>query len=135
MKIIPQARVGIEVAGQDLRIAVVRQFAGKWRLLRLDVLQDFVGLSDEDRLTSLAGHFQKHKLSNLSVHLALPGAWGVTRDLEFPAAVATAEALRSAVELQIENLSPWAPEEIYWDCGWEPQSKNARSVIVHVGIV
>src|SRR4051794_5582160 len=113
MKMIPQTRVGIEIAGQDLRIAVVRRFMGKWRLVRMDVLADFVGLSDEDKLTSLAAHFKKHKLTNLGVHLVLPGTWGVTRDIEFPAAVATSDALRSAVALQVENLSPWALDEIY----------------------
>src|SRR6266446_758049 len=103
MKVIPQTAVGIEIAGQDLRIAVLRGFGSRRRLLRIDVLTGFVELSDEDRTTSLAAHFKRNKLSNLNVHLTVPGSWGVTRDLEFPATV-TPEALRSAVALQVENL-------------------------------
>src|SRR6185369_10115070 len=133
MKVIPQTVVGIEIAGQDVRIGVLRAFGGKRRLLRIDVLTGFVDLSDEDRATALAAHFKRYKLSNLNVHLTVPGTWGVTRDLEFPATV-TPEALRSAVSLQVENLSPWGLDEIYWDCVWEPPVKG-RSIVVHVAVV
>ena len=135
MRIIPQTSVGVEIAGQDLRIAALREFAGKRRLVRMDVLTGFVGLSEEDSVTYLAAHFKRHKLSGFNVHLTLPGIWGVIRDLEFPASVGTADALRSAVALQVENLSPWALDEIYWDCTWEPPAKGSRAVVVHVGIV
>jgi Tfp pilus assembly protein PilN len=101
----------------------------------MDVLTGFAGLSEEDKVTVLTAHFKRHRLSNFNVHLTLPGTCGVTRDLEFPAAVATGDALRSAVGLQVENLSPWASDEIYWDCVWEPPAKGARTVLVHVGIV
>jgi Tfp pilus assembly protein PilN len=133
MKVIPQTAVGIEIAGQDVRIGVLRAFGGKRRLLRIDVLTGFVDLSDEDRATALAAHFKRYKLSNLNVHLTVPGTWGVTRDLEFPATV-TPETLRSAVTLQVENLSPWGLDEMYWDCVWEPPVKG-RSIVVHVAIV
>ena len=135
MKIVPQTSVGIEIAGQELRIAVLREFAGRRRLLRFDVLTGFLGFSEEDRALYLAAHFKKHKLTSLNVHLALPGTWGITRDLEFPASVGEADTLRSAVALQIENLSPWALDEIYWDCTWEPPAKGGTSVVVHTGIV
>jgi len=135
MKIIPQTSVGIEIAGQDLRIAVLRTFAGKRRLIRMDVLPGFIGLTDEDKLSNLSAYFKKHKLTGLNVHLTVPGAWGVTRDLEFPAAVATGDALRSAVALQVENLSPWGLDEIYWDFASEPAPKGVRTIVVHVGIV
>jgi Tfp pilus assembly protein PilN len=135
MKFVPQTSAGIEIAGQDLRIAVVRASARRRRVLHTDVLAGFAGLSDEDRLTYLAAYFKKHKLSGLNVHLTLPGSLGVARDLEFPASVGTPEALRSAVALQVENLSPWALDEIYWDCAWELPAKGARSVVAHVGIV
>jgi Tfp pilus assembly protein PilN len=135
MRIIPQTSVGVAIAGQDLRIAAVREMAGKRRLVRMDVLTGFVGLSEEDSVTYLAAHFRKHKLSGFNVHLTLPGTWGVTRDLEFPASVGTADAIRSAVGLQVENLSPWALDEVYWDCTWEPPAKSTRSIIVHIGIV
>jgi Tfp pilus assembly protein PilN len=135
MKLIPQTSVGIEIAGKDLRIAVVREFAGRRRLVRLDVLTGFVGLTEEDSATYLAAHFKKHKLTNYNVHLTFPGAWGVTRDLEFPVAVGTGEALRSAVALQVENMSPWTLDEIYWDCAFETPAKGVRTIIVHVGIM
>jgi Tfp pilus assembly protein PilN len=135
MKILAQTDVGIEIAGQDLRVAAVRDFAGKRRLVRVDVLTGFLGFTEEDRVLYLVAHFKKHKLSSFNVHLALPGTWGITRDLEFPATVGEADTLRSAVALQLENLSPWPLEEIYWDCTWEPAAKGAASVVVHTGIV
>jgi Tfp pilus assembly protein PilN len=135
MKIIPHTSVGIEAAGPDLRVAVVREFAGARRLLRMDKVAGFASLSDDDKAAALAAHFKQHKLSGYNVHLTLPGGFGVVRDLEFPATVGAADALRSAVALQVENLSPWALDEMYWDCSWEPPLKGSRSIVVHVGIV
>jgi Tfp pilus assembly protein PilN len=135
MKVIPQTTVGIEIAGADLRIAVLRAFAGKHRLLRTDTLTGFAGLSEEDKVASLAAHFKRHNLASLNIRLSVPGAWGVTRDLEFPASVGTGDALRSAAALQVESLSPWASDEIYWDCAWEPPAKGVRSIVVHIGII
>jgi Tfp pilus assembly protein PilN len=134
MRIIPRTSVGVEIAGQDLRIAVLRDFAGKRRVLRADVLQSFIGLSEQDRAESLVAHFKRNKLSNFNVQLALPGTWGVTRDLEFPA-TGIGDKLRSAVALQVENLSPWPLDEIYWDCVWETPAKSVRPIVVHVAIV
>jgi len=135
MKVLPKTTIGIEVAGDDVRIAVLREFAGKRRLVRMDTLAGFAGLTDEDKATGLVGHFKKHGLSGYNVHLTLPGTSGLVRDLEFPATVGTGDPLRSAVALQIENLSPWVLDEIYWDCVWEQPAKGARSIIVHIGIV
>jgi general secretion pathway protein L len=135
MKIVPQTSVGAEIAGQDLRIAVIRAFGGKRRLLHMEVLAGFAALTEEDRVTHLAAHFKKHKLTGFNVHLTIPGPWGVTRDLELPVSVGTGDALRSAAALQVENLSPWALDEIYWDCVWEPPAKGTRSIVLHIGIV
>src|SRR5204863_4629037 len=65
----------------------------------------------------------------------LPGRLGVIRDLEFPAAVGLGDGVRSAVSLQVENLSPWSLDEIYWDCVWDTTGKPSRPIIVHVGII
>jgi len=135
MKLIPQTIVGIEAAAQDLRIAVLRVFGGNRRLLRIDTLEGFAGQSEEDKASTLASYFKTHRLSNLNVYLSLPSACGVVREVELPASVGTTDAIRSAVALQIENLSPWALDEIYWDCSWDPPEKAARSIVVHVGIV
>src|SRR5436189_4606733 len=105
MSLIPQTSVGIEIAGEELRIAVLREFAGRRRLVRMDVLAGFLVLSDEDRAIQLSSHFRKHKLFNFNAHLTVPGSWGVARDLEFPSTIGTADAVRSAVALQVENLS------------------------------
>ncbi len=134
MRLIPQAAVGIEIAGNDLQIAVVRDFAGKRRLLYQEVLAGFLALPEQDRSSALLAIFKKNKLSGLNVHLTFPGNCGVVRDLEFPAAQVMEANLRSAVALQIESLSPWPLDEIYWDCAWEID-KGARSIVVHVGIV
>lgn len=134
MRLIPQATVGIEIAASDLRIAVVREFAGKRRLLYQEELAGFLALPEQDRGSALLAKFKKNKLSGLNVHLTFPGNCGVVRDLEFPAAQAMEANLRSAVTLQIESLSPWPIDEIYWDCAWEID-KGARSIVVHVGII
>jgi Tfp pilus assembly protein PilN len=134
MRLIPHTTVGAEIADQDLRIAVVRDFAGKRRLVRTEVLAGFLGLSDEDRGPALLAVFKRTKISGLNVHLSFPGNCGIVRDLEFPAAQALEANLRSAVTLQVESLSPWPVDEIYWDCAWETE-KGARSIVVHVGIV
>jgi general secretion pathway protein L len=134
MRLIPQTTVGVEIAGQDFRIAVVRDFAGKRRLLREEVLPGFLGLSDEERGPALLAAFKKARISGLNVHLSFPGNCGIVRDLEFPAAQVLEANLRSAVTLQVESLSPWPVDEIYWDCAWETE-KGARSIVVHVGIV
>ena len=81
MKLIPRTSIGIEVANQDMRIAVVREFASRRRLLRMDVLPGFAASSEEDKAASLAVYLKKHNLSGSKVHLTLPGACGVTRDL------------------------------------------------------
>ena len=135
MRVFPRTSVGIEIAGDDLRIAVVRSFAHKRRLLRTDVLTGFSSLSDEDRQGTLITYFKRHRLSHFSVHLTLPSTSGVTRDIEFPAAIRLGEDLRSAVALQVENLSPWALDEVYWDCAWEPPGKGIKPIVVHVAIV
>jgi Tfp pilus assembly protein PilN len=135
MRLIPKTSVGVEVAGEDLRIGVLRTLGGKRRLVRLDVLTGFTALTEEDRVATLAAHFKQHRLSGLNIQLTLPSAWGVSRDLEFPPSVGTSDALRSAVALQIENLSPWTQDEVYWDCSSEPPAKGLRSIVVHVGIV
>src|SRR5712671_4673639 len=135
MRIIPRTSIGIEIAGPDLRIAVMRDFAGKRRLLRMDILSAFVALTPEDRVNTLVAYFKRNRLSHFNVHLTLPGTLGVIRDLEFPAAVGLGDGVRSAVSLQVENLSPWGLDEIYWDCVWDITGKPSRTIIVHVGII
>src|SRR5690242_19511510 len=120
MRLIPQTTVGIEIAGNDLRIAAVRDFAGKRRLLYQEVLAGFLTLPEQDRSSVLLALFKKNRLSGLNVQLTFPGTSGVVRDLEFPAGQALEANLRSAVALQIESLSPWPLDEIYWDCAWAP---------------
>src|SRR5262245_60191505 len=108
---LPRTSVGLEIAGQDLRIAVVRSFGRKRRLLRLANLTGFLPLSEEDRKRKLSSCIKQHNLPTSRVYLTLPNALGLLRDLEFPAEVS--RNLRSAVALQVENLSPWPVDEIY----------------------
>jgi len=130
---IPRSSVGVEVAGPDLRIAVSRDFAGKRRLLRTDTLSGFQLLNAEDRKRTLSTYVKQKKLPTARVFLTLPASSGLVRDLEFPAEVMG--KLRSAVALQIENLSPWPIDEIYWDCSYESPKKGIRNVVAHVAIV
>jgi Tfp pilus assembly protein PilN len=135
MRLIPKTTIGIEITAKDIRIAMVREFGGSRSLVRTESIPDFLSLSEADRLSTLTGYFKKHKLSGFNVHLTFPGTAGVIRDLEFPAAAGLETTLHSAVALQVESLSPWPLDEIYWDCSWAPVTKSTKSIVVHVGIV
>jgi Tfp pilus assembly protein PilN len=125
--------VGVEIAGQDLRVAVIREIAGKRTLLRLETLTGFVGMPEDERGKTLAAFAKKCKITGAKAFLTLPNACGVVRDLEFP--VEVGGKLRSAVGLQVENLSPWTSDEIYWDCAYELPKKGSRTIIAHVSVI
>jgi general secretion pathway protein L len=124
--------VGVEVAGREVRIAVIHEFAGKRRLLRLETLPQFLDGTTEQRVRTLSLYFNQNRIPHSHIQLVLPAACGVIRDVEFPGAAAG--HLRSAVALQLDNLSPWGTDEIYWDFAYEPPKKGSTTVWAHVAI-
>jgi len=125
--------VGIELTGRDLRLAVIGGSGRKFRLVRTLDLPGFLDLSREDQKTAVATLIKNHKLPANRVFLTIHRDKGTIRQLEFP--VEVADKLQSAIALQVEALSPWSAEEIYWDYSQSPVSRNAKTVRATVAII
>lgn len=125
--------VGLEIVGRDLRVATVRSSGKTFRLTGTLELPGFLDLSPEEQKAALSALVQKHKLPAHRVYLSLARDRGTVRQLELP--VGVGDKLQSAIALQIEALSPWAPEEIYWDFSPEPVRRDSKTVRVTVAIV
>jgi len=125
--------IGIELAGRDLRIAVLQARFNKLRLLRSAEIADFLDLPAEEQKEALAKAIKEHNLAHGLVFLSLPHDRGMVRQMEFP--IEVSEKLKSAVELQIESLCPWSADEIYWDFSKEPPKKGAKTLRITIVIV
>jgi Tfp pilus assembly protein PilN len=125
-------RIGIEIAGKDLRVAAIQQTLKKLRLVYLEDVPGFLDLPRDEQKTSIVNLVTKHTMSAGRVFLTLPRDHGIVRQLEFPAEVR--DNLKSAVSLQLEALSPWPLDEIYWDFAAREPNKSAK-VIVTVVII
>jgi len=125
--------IGIELAGRDLRIAVVQSRFGRLRLLRSVEVPGFLDLAVEEQKATLERAVKEHRLTFGRVFLSLPHDRGMVRQMEFP--VEVAEKLKAAVALQIESLCPWSADEIYWDFSVESRKKGAKLFRVTIAIV
>ena len=125
--------VGIEVSGEDLRLAVVEQFFKRQRLIKTEVIPGFLRLSDDERLRVFTAIAQKHRLPPSRVFLTLPKDAGIVRQIEFPAQIA--DKIASAAALQIETISPWPLEELYWACSFESPSKGSKFVRATIVVI
>ncbi len=125
--------VGLELAGNDLRLAVVRSSGRKFRLSSTLEIPGFLDLAPEEQRSEIGKLVTLHKLPIQHVFLSLPRDRGTIRQLEFP--VEVAEKLQSAIALQIEALSPWPADEIYWDFSQEPLRRGSRTIRVTVAII
>ena len=130
---IPRKLVGIEVSDGDLRISVVRSAFNKKQLLSSFVLEGFEGMETDERTAEIEKLADRHGLRGAWLFLTLPESLGLVRELEFP--IEVRERVRAAVRLQIDGLSPWTEEEIYWDMGWEEPKKSKKSFVVNVSIL
>ena len=124
--------LGIEVAGKDLRLAVMGSTFGKLRISRTLELPGFLNLTMDDQKAALGKLMKEQKLPR-GVFLSLPRERGIVRQLDFP--VEIREKLKSAVSLQLESLSPWPVSEIYWDFSQDSPAKTAKMVKVTVAII
>jgi Tfp pilus assembly protein PilN len=125
--------VGIELAGNDLRVAVVRQTTRSFRLAHTFVVPDFVGMTDEEKARQLKELVSRHHLSSSRVHFSLPRDKGIARQIEFP--VEIRERLHSAIALQIESFTAWPLNEVYWDYSHSINKKNAKALVATVAII
>src|SRR5262245_41320171 len=102
-----------EVLGEELRISLIRLFGGKQRVLKTTSIPN----------TSQALSQALGRTSN-RVLLCLPREQGVVRQLQLP--VDIQRDLKSALTLQIEAISAWPEQEVYWDYIVEKAEDNPK---------
>ncbi len=125
--------IGIQITGNDLRIALLKSTFGKVRLVRTSLIPEFFQMPLEKQKKEVMDLVRKTRLSASRVFLSLPHHRGMVRQIEFP--VEVKETLKAALELQIETLSPWPANEIYWDYSFEAPKKQEKQLRVTVVIV
>ena len=130
---LPKTIAGFEVAGDDLRVTVVRSAFNKKRLISSFVVEGFVGMGNDERRAELEKVAQRHQLRNARAFLSLPESTGMVRYLELP--VEVRESLRPAVEFQVESLSPWPKDEIYWGMSSKDRGKPGKPLHVTIAII
>jgi hypothetical protein len=111
-----QTTTGIELFGDDLGIVVVAGLTRKVRIVKSVVLEGFAALDADGRARRLAEAVRVHRISGSNVHLALPGNSGTLRPMDIPAAASNAP--ENVVALQLESISPWPVEDIWWAVGF-----------------
>jgi Tfp pilus assembly protein PilN len=131
--IVTKTTVGIEIAGSDLRLAVLRSSFGKVRLIGVHRIADFVGLDEVQRRNAIAALLKNNRISATRVYLALPREQGIVRQLDLPSDLG--QKIADAVRLQVETLSPWTLDEVYWSFAREPQKKNRKLLTVTVAMI
>ncbi len=129
---IPRTFAGIEIVGSDLRIAIMRSSFGKLELVGTTEVEGIGQMEPEAKKNELSKIVERRQLKGSRVFLSLPQDSGVLRQLDFPAEAA--DDVRAAVELQLENLSPWPVDDVYWDVAWTKPSRGERRVRVTVAI-
>ncbi len=125
--------VGLELAEETLSIAVVRSFLGRRRLLGTYDVPGFGSMPVEERRRRWLDLRKKHGIPVSRVHLILPHADGIARQLELPLEVQ--DKLDDVVRLQMEAVSPWPVEEVYWAWARTPSAKGAKNLTVTIVVV
>jgi Tfp pilus assembly protein PilN len=124
---------GIEISGKDLKLAVVRSAGKKFHLVKAFEVPGFVAMSVEEQKAALSALVKEQKIPVHRVFLSVSRDLGTIRQLEFPAEIG--DKLRSAIALQVEALSPWSADEIYWDFSSEPLRKGLKTLRVTVVMI
>src|SRR5262245_52074496 len=107
-----RSSVGIEICGSDVRLAVTRRNFGKLRLVSVYRISGFMGLNDEERKKAIRTLVKRERIPTGHVYLTLPREQGIVRQVDLPSQMT--QRLADVVKLQVETLSPWPLEEIYW---------------------
>ncbi len=125
--------VGCELSEETLRIAVVRSFLGRRRLLGTYEIPGFGSMPAVERRRRLLDLRKKHGIPVSRVHLILPHEDGIARQLELPLEVQ--DKLDDVVRLQVESVSPWPVEDVYWAWTRTPSAKGSGKVMVTIVVV
>jgi general secretion pathway protein L len=111
----------IDVTAEDLQINLVRSFMGKQRVLKK------MSIPDAAALPQALG-----KSSNRAF-LNLQRDQGVVRQLQLP--VDVKRDLKSALALQIEAISAWPEQDVYWDYIVDKAQDNPKLLMITVVII
>ncbi len=118
---------GIELFGDDLRIVVLAGLTRGVRVTKSVTIQGFGGggsaLDPASRIERLASAVRTYRIPTRNVHLVLPGSFGTVREIDVPSAV-TGD-LADVAALQLESVSPWPIEDIWWSAGGG-DSRNSK---------
>jgi len=128
-----QTAAGIDVTDSSLGIAVVQSRFGKLHVVSSEEISGFKQLSEDAQKAAIEDLARKYGLARARVFLTIPRSFGLSRQIELP--VEVGGQLSSAVALQIESLSPWPSEEVYWGYAAEKPGRNAKTISVLVGII
>ena len=124
---------GLEIGETDLTVAVTRGTFGKMRLMSIHRLEGFIALGEEDRRKAVQELFKTRKIPSSNVYLSVPRDQGIVRQIQLPADVK--RKLPEIVKLQVDTLSPWPAEEVYWDFASETPKKDQKLMTVTIVII
>jgi Tfp pilus assembly protein PilN len=124
---------GIEIGEKDLTIAVARSTFGKMRLVSIHHLAGFTALAEADLVKALQDLLKAKRIPASNVYLSLPRDRGIVRQIQFPADIK--RKLPEIVKLQVETISPWPADEIYWDFAAESPKKDQKLLTITIVIV
>ena len=125
--------VGIEIAGKHLRLAIVRSNFGHLRLVAVHRIADFLDLDDGERRKVIKALIKNGRIPTAHVYLGIPREQGMVRQVDLPSEMG--QKLADVVKLQVETLSPWPLDEIYWDFAREPHKKNQKLATITIAII
>jgi Tfp pilus assembly protein PilN len=131
--IVTSYSVGIEIGGQDLRVAVMRSSFGKVSLLAVHRISGFLTLDEEERKKAIRTLVKRARIPATRVYLLVARDQGILRQVDLPTDVG--QRLPEIVKLQVETLSPWPLDEIYWDFASQPARKNQKFAKVTIAII
>jgi hypothetical protein len=130
---LPKTSTGIEIVGGTLRVAVVRSFLNRRRLLDSFEIPGFGTLSAAEQKQRLADLKKKRHISGSRVHLVLPHDVGIFRQIELP--VEVQGKLSDVVSYQLEAVSPWPIDEVYWAYAKASPVKGSKALAVTIVVV
>jgi Tfp pilus assembly protein PilN len=131
--ILTKNSVGVEICGSDLRLAVMRMSFGKLRLTAIHRIAGFMTQDEEARKKAVKTLVKKNSIPVSRVYLSVPREHGIVRQIDLPAEMA--QKLADVVKLQVETLSPWPLDEIYWDFAQEQQKRNRKLTAITIVII
>src|SRR5437870_265918 len=132
LMIFGRSSFGIEICDSDLKLAVTRSNFGKLRLISVHRIAGFMKLSDEERKQEIRALVKRERIPTGRVYLTLPREQGIVRQVDLPSQMT--QKLAEVVKLQVETLSPWPLEEIYWDFA-QDQPKNRKFTTITIALL